>query len=394
MKIVHYFLALIILIVCACEEKKLEPISKSLGKPGTVEILEQEEIPGGVIITYRIPDTEDILSVKAEYLLSDGRKSESTASFYENTLTIAGFGDMQEHEAKIYVINRAQERSDPVTIKFTPLEASFHKVAKTMQIVRDFGGARFTWENPDKALLTFEFLAQDSLGSLQAMRIFTSSSEEMKLSLRGYLPEAQWFAAVIRDYWDNADTIFPPEKIIPIFEEKIDKSKMLIMRLYNDTPFTGWDSMDENIIDDDRATNAISTSYPASISIDLGVTVRLSRFLLFHRADVDRDDITYYWWGNWRSFDVYVCYDTPNRGGDWSEWTKIGECEVIKPSGLVDHTMTDEDRAFGEAGFEFEFDPDLPPFRYFRIYVKTVFGGTTFSESSELDFYGEIIDED
>jgi len=145
MKSVKFLLAMvIIMITCACEEKKLEPIHGSLGKPGMVTILEQESIPGGVTVVYRIPESEDILSVVAEYTLTNGKTYKSEASYFENTLTIAGFNDhTKEYTANLYTINRAQERSDHVTVRFTPGESALSKVANSMEIIADWGGPRF-----------------------------------------------------------------------------------------------------------------------------------------------------------------------------------------------------------------------------------------------------------
>ncbi len=389
MKTIYYFLAVIILMVCACEEKKLEPVSGSLGKPGMVTILDQEAIPGGVTVTYRIPDSEDILSVKAVYTLSGGRTFESSASFYENTLTIAGFNDMAEHEAKIYTINRAQVMSDPVIVKFTPLEASFIKTAKTMKIISDFGGARFTWKNTDKAPLTFEFYAQDSVGSLQAMRIITSEADSMRVSLRGYEPAERRFGAVVRDYWNNeADTVY--STILPLFEEKIPKSGMSVMKLSNDANFTNWEGMDSYLIDDDIATfgHSPNSSIPAPFTIDLGKKVKLSRVVLFNR----NYNNSYYSWGNPKTFDVYGCFTTPSTSGNWDEWTKLMECTQVKPSGSPGITQTDEDLAAAEAGFEFEFDLNLQPIRYVRIVVKSTWESSSFSHPAEIDFYGEMVE--
>ena len=392
MKTVYYFLTLIILILSSCDEKKLEPISKSLGKPGKVEILKQEAIAGGVIITYQIPDTEDILSIKAVYSLSDGRTFESSASYFENFLTICGYNDMNEHEAKVYTINRAQEMSDPVTVKFTPLEASLNKTKKTMQIVPDFGGARFLWENPDKEPLIFEFFAEDSLGRFQIMRVINSASETMKFSLRGYQPEERRFGCVIRDFWGNAtDTVYPSEKIIPLYEEKINKRNMSVMRLTSDANFTNWEGMDDFIIDDNRDTFGHSAvgAIPAAFTIDLGAMVKLSRFVFFNRNYQN----SYYGWGNPRRFNVYACYSVPSSSGNWDEWTMILEdCTQIKPSGLPGTVMTDEDVDAALSGFEFEFDLEQQPFRYIRFLITNTWTDASYTHPCELDFYGVVIE--
>ena len=394
MKTVYYFLALIILMLYSCDEKKLEPISQSLGKPGQVEILALEAIAGGAIVTYRIPDSEDILAVKAVYTITNGKTLESSTSFYENYLVINGYCDMNEHEATLYTINRAQEMSDPAVVKFTPLEASLNKVAKTMEIISDFGGARFIWQNEDREPLIFEFFAENEEGKLQAMRVINSATDSTKFSLRGYQPEERWFACVIRDFWDNVtDTIYPSPrtKILPLYEEKIDKRNMSVMRLSNDAGWTNWEGREEYLIDDNRATYGHSAvgSIPAPFTIDLGATVKLSRILMFNRNYQD----SYYGWGNVRKFDVYACYGVPSSSGDWDEWTLLmKDCTQIKPSGLPGTTMTDEDIDAALSGFEFEFDLNVEPLRYIRFVVTNTWTDASYSHPCEVDFYGVVVE--
>src|SRR3546814_1804497 len=121
----------LVLILMSCTEHNLNPTSPSLGKPGIITDVSVEATPGGAIITYRIPSSEDILGVKAVYTNSNGNKQEVSSSFYDNKLTVVGYNDMLEHTADIYVFNRALELSDPVNVTFTPLESPLSKVGKS-----------------------------------------------------------------------------------------------------------------------------------------------------------------------------------------------------------------------------------------------------------------------
>ncbi|WP_106832156.1 DUF5000 domain-containing lipoprotein [Parabacteroides pacaensis] len=389
MKTKYLKLITLALIVCSCSEKQLEPITASLGKPGVVTEVQTEPIAGGVIVSYRIPNSEDILAVKGVYTITTGKKMETSASFYENKLFVEGYNDTLPHEVLLYAVNRAQELSDPVKVSFTPLESSLSKVTKTMQIISDFGGAQYNWRNVDKAPLTMEFLAQDSLGLMQTAKIITTESDSSRQSIRGYQPEPRLFAAIVRDNYGNAsDTIYPPEgNIIPLFEEKLDKRKMNVMKLSNDASFTNWEGMDSYLIDDDPGTfgHSANSSLPASFTVDLGQVAKLSRIVMFQRKYSD----SYYNWGNPLEFTVYGCDKKPSQDGNWNEWTKIMECEIIKPSGSPSGTTTDEDLVAGEEGHEFTFDLSQVPLRYIRVTVTSTWGGTTFTHPAEVDFYGE-----
>lgn len=392
MKTIIFMLIISVIIISACDEKKLEPISGSLGKPGVITEIKIVPVSGGVTITYRIPDEEDILAVKGVYTLSDGKVYEATTSFYENKLEVAGYNDTLEHTVEVFAINRAQESSDPVSVTFAPLESSLSKVSKTMKIMSAFGGVQFSWQNPDKAPLTFEFIVQDSIGDLKTMKIITSQADTMKQSLRGYEPKLRVFAVVIRDNWENAsDTIYPPDKtILPLFEEKLDKRKMSIMKLGSDASFTNWEGADAYLIDDVYTNygHSANSSLPAAFTIDLGVTAKLSRIVIFQRDDY------VYSWGNPKNFEIYGCEKRPSQDGDWNDWTKIMHCTIIKPSGSPVGTNTDEDVAALKAGHEFSFDLNQTPLRYIRICILDTWGGSTFTHPAEVSLYGEMASEE
>lgn len=390
MNIKYLNLIALSLMVCSCSEKQLEPITASLGKPGVVTEVKAEPISGGVVISYRIPNAEDILAVKGVYSLVDNKEFEVSSSFYENKITIQGYNDTLKHTVKLYAVNRAQELSDPVEISFNPLESSLSKAIKTVGIVSDFGGAQFNWRNEDKAPLTFEFMAQDSLGQMQTLKIISTEADTSRYSLRGYKPEARLFATILRDNYGNAsDTIYPLEgKITPLYEEKLNKKKMVVMKLSNDVSFTNWEGMDSYLIDDDLGTfgHSPSNSMPAPFTVDLGSVAKLSRVVMFQRKYSD----TYYSWGNPLSFEVYGCATKPSLDGDWSQWTKIMDCPIVKPSGSPSGTVTDEDISAAESGHEFAFELTQAPLRYIRIKILDTWGGSSFTHPADVDFYGTV----
>jgi len=397
MKIVYYLLAFVIIVMAnACEEKKLEPIHKSLGQPGKVEILQQKAIPGGVVVTYRIPESEDILSVVAQYTLSNGRKYESEASYFENTLTIAGFNDhSREYTAQLFTINRAQERSEPVTITFRPDESALSKTARSMQITADWGGPRFTWKNVDQEPLIFEFFAPDDQGNFRIMRVLGSTLDSTNYALRGFAPKPQRFACVIRDYWDNVtDTIYPRGgTLTPWLEEKADKSKMRVMGLSNDAGWNMWGSTPTYMLNDISNQFGEWEPIPASATFDLGVTLKLSRLVHFHRIGSDFPNPLER--GNPKVYQIYGYYGSgvPSTSGNWAEWTLIMEHEEMCPSsgGKTSSERTSEDMDFvREYGQTCEIPLSAEPTRYLRFRVMRTWGNTTFASITRLDFYGEI----
>jgi hypothetical protein len=373
----------------ACTKKVNEPITPSSGKPGQVTAVTVENVPGGANISYRIPGQKDVISVKAVYTLSTGRQYEAVSSMYENKIAVTGFNDLEDHEVLLYTVNRAQEMSDPVKCIVQPLASPLNLTAKTVHIQEDFGGARFSWTNEHKFPLAFELYTPDSLGRMALVRIVSSQVENGVQTLRGYAPAPREFGLVVKDNFGNrSDTIFPSgRKVTPLFEERLPKSGMKIMRLANDQNFTNFEGSDQKIIDDDKTSfgHSPSSSLPAPFTIDLGLLAKVSRIVIFQRKFSD----SYFNWGNPRGFDVYVKVDAPSQSGEWSEWKKIMETEVIKPSGAADGTVTDDDLRAGDNGHEFSFDLSQEPVRYIRIVVRSTWGSTTFTHPAEVDVYGE-----
>lgn len=388
-----YLLMILALIICAsCTEKQLEPITKSLGKPAVPTEINVEPISGGVVISYRVPNVEDILGVKAVYSLSDGKQREVISSYYNDRVQIMGYDDMDEHHAVLYTVNRAMELSDPVTVEFVPLESSISKVSKSMKIVRDFGGAQYSWTNEERESVTMEILTNDELGNMVAMKIMSTASKTGTFALRGYDVQPRWFAAVLRDNYGNvSDTIYPRNElgekiqIAPLYEQKLNKSPMRVMILDNDASFSDFGASNENVIDDNLETFGHSSNgtMPASITIDLGEYVKLSRVVIHQRNN------DYYGWGNPRTFEVYSSENEPDRSGDWGQWTKLLNCEVIKPSGMPSGTVTDEDIEAAKEGHDFSFDIDQEPLRYLRFKFTSVWTSSTFCHFAELTFFGD-----
>ena len=390
MKTIRYMLyASLLLALPGCKEKELEPISPSLGKPGTVVVDKVVNIAGGAEITYTLPQAEDVLYVQANYVLADGKVREIKSSMYNNTLTIEGYNDQEEHIVKLYAVNRAQELSDPIEVTIRPEESPLQKVVRSMEITPDFGGARFSWENPTATPISIEMMAENDDHAMSLIKIYPTASTVAYQSLRGYDPEPRVFAAIVRDNWGNvSDTLFPAgRELTPVFEEQVPSKQMSIVRLLNDGDFNMYGLSDTYMIDGDVETFGHNSAQPSTFTIDMGSEVMLSRMKMWYRYYSN----AYFCWGNPRYFTVYGRVDPPSMSGDWDEWTKIMDCEAIKPSGIADQwTETVEDVAEASAGLEFEFEY-TPTYRYIRIEVTETWGMTIFAHPAEVTFYGKIV---
>ncbi len=400
------------LLFSGCEEKSLGPINGGSGKPETIANIETVAVPGGVYISYDIPNEEDVLAVKAVFTLQDGKEKEVISSYYQTHLTIKGYNDMESHTARLYVVNRAQELSDPVEVSFVPLESSLQKVVKSFEFISDFGGVKFHWQNEDRESLNFEFLGENAEGELGALKIIASQSENASESLRGYDTNPHRFGAIVSDRWGNvSDTLYPAGYVVtPLFEEQLDHTKIEILSnnvlaanagisypYENDVRWdiSGWASGNSAYSMFDRNKDTWSHSYNgtvpgAAVTLDLHATIKLSRMHTIQREYAYSARV--YAQGNVEEFEVWGALEKPAMTGKWAEagWTKLADFKTVKPSGSPLGTVTDEDLSIAANGHEFPFDITLPAVRYIRIRVKKTFGSTSNCYFAEVGFFGEI----
>ncbi|GHT52821.1 hypothetical protein AGMMS49982_14080 [Bacteroidia bacterium] len=379
------------LALVACEEKVLGPTDSSHGKPGVVTEVTVNRLPGGADIFYRIPDSEDLLAIKAVYTTTNGTKREASAFYYDNHLVLEGFADTLLHEAQLYAVNRAQELSDPVTVPFQPLESPLNKTVKSVKIEPDFGGAAFSWSNKDTTTLTFEILTPDSNGKMQTASIFTSNKDTVNYIIHGYAAEPRQFGLVVSDNFGNAsDMITSPEGFTPLQEDKLDKKLMSLVHLNpGDSWLDGWGFLEESLLDDDVSTimHSRPNSMPVRYTIDLGKKAQLSRLVVHNRLIG-----TYYENGNPIYFDVFRNIpETISQSAIASEWQKIATFTEIKPSGLAGIECTSADNRVAARGFSFDFPRDMPPTRYLRFdhpSTAATWQNKNFVHIAEFTFFG------
>lgn len=382
--------ACLMLVMTSCQE---DNIHHSYGyndgvAPGVVEIISSEAIPGGVIINYKNPVDEDLMYVKACYVLASGKQMEVRVSAYDNKVTLEGFNDTEEKEVKFYCIDRHENIGDPVSYRFLPGISPLTTAFKTVDIGVAFGGATVTLENEDKGNLVVEVLSKDSLNQWYSVHTEYTSVRNVKLPLRGFGPEERVFGVYLRDRWDNVtDTIL--KTLVPLEEYQLDKRKFKEVVLPGDEPMGGWNwtmnYMWDGITSGDNMchTNPFN-SFPVSFTFDLGTTTKLSRYVYWSRQPD-------YWYshGNMKEWEVYGRYDKPADDGSWDEWLLLRKCESIKPSGLPNGQQTTEDIEHATKGEEFEFNIDLPAVRYIRIKALNTFDGTNMVHIAEMTFFGQ-----
>ena len=401
MKKLYLFLVLLNLaILMSCNENTLEPLSNDGVAPGIVEIISVTPLHGGFEVKFKQPSDNDLLYIKAEYDLVGGVIGEVQVSYFENKLKVMGFGDTTERTAKIYAVDRSGNMSAPVESNASPLVPPIRLVQDSLTIIADFGGARFTWINRTQTPISIEFFAEDTIThKLTKVNTVYTSQLISKYSIRNMDSIPTEFAAVIRDRWDNvSDTIKPQGgKLTPLFEQKLDKTRMRKIVLTSDTKWDAWGFKYENLYDDNfryYRTPRGDHPWPQIFTIDLGVKAKLSRFRLYQRGpqgNIPDGSGTYYSHGNPLKYDVYGAAVMPADPNNLSQWQKLREvCISTKPSGAGTQ-VTDEDIVHAENGDEYDFDQVASPseIRYFRLVVWRTWDGAGFVDFVELSLVGK-----
>jgi hypothetical protein len=273
-------------------------------------------------------------------------------------------------------------------VKVKPLTPPVLEAFKSLSMQADFGGVTVNFENRDSGNIVISLLTKDSTGEITTADIFYTSLKSGQFSVRGFEAKNRWFGLCIRDRWDNrSDTL--TEELTPLYEEKLDKKKFKTLSLPSDAPGT---LPITNLWDDVTAypqffRTVTGSGIPHWFSFDLGVTAKLSRYVMIQRGAFDENSLLYSA-GDPRHWEVWGS-NQPSPDGSWDGWTKLADCESIKPSGSGIGQNTNDDIAKAQAGQEFSFPLDAPPVRYLRIKMLQTWGNSDYMWMSELTFYGQ-----
>ena len=392
---------LIFAFICAitwygCNEAPIGQTPTDSTAPGQVRNYSFESLPGGARITYELPGDEDLLCVKAVYHIN-GIEKNVVSTLYNKSLEIEGFGTTEEQSVTLYCVDRSGNHSEPTAIRITPGTPPVTLIRESMTIDRGFGGIQLNWKNEAQANVAIYFVAADSIGDLSVADILYTSVPDGKFNLRGFDDSERLFGVYVRDRWDNYSTTLL-ETHTPLFEVKLDKS------LWSRGSFPGdntseydggnwsWNSMRDDITDQDQGWHTGDGKSPMYFTIDLGVTTRLSRYTLWHRGND-----WFYRHHNPKKWKVYGSAN-PNFAeqseaywtgeGFRNDWHLLAECESFKPSG-DDSPLTQADRDYARLGFEFELPLDAPAVRYIRFHVEENWSGGDNLHIAELSFWGQ-----
>ncbi|UYQ92496.1 DUF5000 domain-containing lipoprotein [Chitinophaga horti] len=391
-----YWLILFAAFLFACKEETLEPLNEGGDAPQLVSDVKAVGFAGKVELTYALPKDPNLFYVKAEYEIRPGKKMEAIATYYNNTLTLEGFGDTTERTVKLYSVSRSEVKSAPVAVKVKPLQPPVKKTFASLHFDADFGGISVSFLNEDSANVVIGVLTKDSLGAVVPADMYYTSQKKGTFSARGFDAKPRWFGVYVRDRWTNlSDTSW--KQLTPMHEQMLNKSLFRAMKLAGDANLHGNMQMStlwNNVITGGSATllswlrTANGSGVPHMITFDLGVKAKLSRFQFIPRGAIDEQNLLYAA-GDPRLFEIWGTNE-PSADGSLTSWTKLSDCEVIKPSGLPIGTQSNDDILAAQAGREFKMPLDIPAVRYIRLRILQTWGNSDYMWMAEATLYGEI----
>ena len=415
-------------LLAACGESgRIDQTDSSIPVPKQVEVTSVRPIAGGAVLKFKIPDDDNLKGVEAVYT-RNGSEVNTRVSRYVDSLVVEGFADSLEHEVKVYSFNSNTAKSDPVSVKFTPLTPAVQTVKVSM--IGVFGGIKVhVMNNVDKAdMAVILYTDQDTTDLakpaderkwVEVTTLFTGSTDVF-LTRRGLPAQKALYRAVLRDHWGNLSV--PTDTVLtPMAETRLNKK---LFRYFNpgddnasassnNYPIVGlWDDVmgaqggnSPHFFD-----STSSTPRPSWLTIDLGVYARISRI-----GVTPRYRYLSYAGTNVRSMEFWgwIGEGAPtgkkeegNPHGFETGWVQLGTFEYQKPSGYQPDgsvgPVTEEDLVYYTDNAEAEFDNTVYPhafdkIRYLRAVVTETFSSYGLNtavakwELGELTPYGQII---
>lgn len=364
--------------------------------PDVLTVVSVTPTNGGGIITYDLPNDNDVLYVRAVYTNTNGVEVSRASSSYNNHIEVSGLNQTTPLTITLYVVDENYNQSAPVYVELTPLESFIYLVQESIEITPDLGGMRVEWENIEsKTVFVFVHIND---GLQEELRILSSNAAEEVIFIRGLESIELTVSTRVEDTDENSTELEQKAIITPLFEEVIDKStwSLIASQSVDGNAWEGetvnfWDDIvDTPDTDSDnsyfiiwRDQNGGSLNWPLDIVIDLNKMVKIHRFKVWQRAfwyNGPADTPYYFQEENMKSFNLYASNDAQT-------WEELGQFDIGDPrdsEGNIPATSLED----ATNGHDFELDGVSEAFRYFKISLTSNYGSETYVHGSEITLYG------
>ncbi len=377
---------LVVVAVQACKRSEIAPIVNDGVAPGPVKDVTVENLSGSAKIKYTIPSDPDVLYVKAVYTTKQGVERETKVSYYNNAITVAGFGDTDAYEVKLYAVDKGGNASQPVAVTVHPLTPAFRLVRNSLGAIANFGGIDVSYQNLSGADIAIVVLMNDSLGDFTPINTSYTNLKQGIFVTRDLKAVETKFGVYVRDRWGNiSDTLHTT--LTPIFEVKLDRTKMkqLVLPTNTDAPLGYGGSVaglfDGGVTGGGYYHTGDGGTMPKWFSYDMGVTAKISRMSWFMRPGF------FYDLHSPRKVEIWGS-NNPSPDGSFTGWTLLTAYEQIKPSGLPNGQLTTADNEAAAAGETITIPLDAPAVRYIRFKTLNNWSNGTYVQIYEIYMWG------
>ena len=400
---IHFLLCVVaISITCllSCQKgnKYIFPDSNDKTKPGTVTNVKVKNFNGGAVLTYSLPNDQNLLYVQANYMINNKTVRQSKSSYFLDTIRVEGFQSSKDYTVTLTAVTRANISSDPVTVTVHPDTPYYELVRKSLKLSPDFGGINIQGLNVSKSAVGLNMVNIDPVTKkfIIADNHYTSS-DTIDYSVRGYPTTPATFGVFVTDNFGNvSDTLIV--NATPLFEELLDKSKFFTYQTNSDSyigyggilPYL-WDGFTlEGPGQAPWQTTIGPIPKPIQGTFGVGRTYKLSHFTMWVRSYgyANPEDFTI--WGS--NVDNPADAVTPGgaaAGTVSGDWTALGSYHFPDPpSGLPQGQTNNADQAFINAGVDFDVPFNSPAVKYIRVEVKDTWFGLDYTYIEEISFYG------
>ncbi len=398
------------------EETRFQANSDDTTPPGKVTIRSHEPLYGGARFFYDLPSDEDLLSVEAVYTNDKGQSFTFSASYFVDSLDVYGFASTAPHSVNLYAVDRAGNRSEPVSVSVTPLEPAFTRVASSIEVKPGFSSFFLDWQNElEQNINVYVDFSYTQGGTLREFTtVFSSNLQTDRRFVDDLFLTPQEMVNVkvsVEDQYGNKTDLIDKGNISLLEDVEIPKQAWVLPNA-NDSiggvPMVFGDGLEgrsryviDGIIDRGDNLNFMHTNsrgrtgriadgnMPWNFIIDLGAHYELSRIVTVQRhsgglANISRGQ--YYRSENVGIYAVYIWDD------DTQEWVYVMEHKINEPQGISELEFV----KIGEAGDMAYMFPENPqytkPTRWFRYEARKGFSGNYTLEDanclSEITLYG------
>jgi hypothetical protein len=398
------------------EEGRYNAGSDDTEAPNPVKNVTYTPLYGGARFHYSVPADEDLLKIDAEYTNSKNRTYMFSTSYFVDSLDVYGFGEVKPYTVQIYAVDRAGNRSEPVSVQVTPLEPAYTRVADSIVVKPGFSSFFLDWTNElQQNINVYVDFSYTQNGEPHAFtQVFSSNLlKERRFINDLYLTPQEQVSVKVRveDLYGNETPSIDKGKISLLEDIKIPKEKWNIPNpndsmggvpqgfgnglegrlryLYDDIIDRGDNLNFMHTNSRGRTGNSADGNMPWNIFIDLGDYYEISRIITVQRHSGGLENVSrgqYYKYENVGIYRMYVWDDAKE------EWVYISEHKIPVPEGISELEYV----KLGEAGDMAYLYPDDPqyskPTRWFRYEAYKCFDGNYTLDNanclSEITLYG------